>query len=143
MLMGVGRTFLQFGLIVMFIQSACSLEIRKSKHLTQQQIRNKFTLQWNDLKTLWDRIASAEDIDSTVSTLSDEVNALETDIITLQAHEEDVANSFEQKCQHLDTLLDPDYDCCLSGDKFQLYCHSRGFASFAGYDLNKGVCSSC
>ena len=142
MLIGIGKTILHFGLIVMLFQSARSLETR-AKHLTQQQIKNKFTLQWNELKSLWDRLASAEDIGSTITKLSDQVDTLEADITTLQAHEEDIATSFEQKCQNLDTLLDPDYDCCLSDDKFQLYCHVRAFASLAGYDLTKGVCSTC
>ena len=68
----------------------------------QQQIKNKFTLQWNELKSLWDRLASAEDIGSTITKLSAQVDTLEADITTLQAHEEDIATSFEQKCQNLE-----------------------------------------
>ena len=140
--------FLQLGLAAMVLQSAFCMEQRS--YLSQQQIRNNFVLQWNKLKPLLDRLDDAEDIAGTVKNLSDQVDQLETDIITLQDHEESITNSFETKCETLDILLDPDYDCCLSDDKFTLECVSRTFwvsvqplGLFLGFTADKGVCSSC
>ena len=141
-------TFLQLVLIAMVLQSAFCMEERS--YLSQQQIRNNFILQWNKLKPLLDRLDDAEDIAGKVKNLSDQVDQLETDIITLQDHEESVINSFEEKCETLDTLLDPDYDCCLSDDKFTLECVSRSiwvpaqdFGLFLDFTADKGVCSIC
>ena len=141
-------TFLQLGLIAMVLQYAFCME--KRSYLSQQQIRNNFILQWNKLKPLLDRLDDAEDIAGKVKNLSDQVDQLETDIITLQDHEESITNSFEEKCETLDTLLDPDYDCCLSDDKFTLECVSRTvwlnaqtFGLFLDFTANKGVCSIC
>ena len=141
-------TFLQLGLIAMVLQSAFCME--KRSYLSQQQIRNNFILQWNKLKPLLDRLDDAEDIAGKVKKLSDQVDQLETDIITLQDHEESITNSFETKCETLDTLLDPDYDCCLSDDKFTLECVSRtfwvaaqAFDLFLDFTADKGVCSIC
>ena len=141
-------TFLQLVLIAMVLQSAFCMEERS--YLSQQQIRNNFILQWNKLKPLLDRLDDAEDIAGKVKKLSDQVDQLETDIITLQDHEESITNSFETKCETLDTLLDPDYDCCLSDDKFTLECVGRAFwvsvqplGLFLGFTADKGVCSIC
>ena len=140
--------FLQLGLVAIVLQSAFCMEERS--YISQQQIRNNFILQWNKLKPLLDRLDDAEDIAGTVKNLSDQVDQLETDIITLQDHEESVTNSFQTKCETLDTLLDPDYDCCLSDDKFTLECVSRIFwvsvqplGLFLGFTADKGVCSIC
>ena len=137
------------GLIAMVLQFAFCME-KRQKYLTQNQIRNNFILQWNKLKPLLDRLGEAEDIAGTVKNLSDQVDQIETDIITLQNHEESITNSFETKCGALDTLLDPDYDCCLSDDKFTLECVSRSFWTsvqpiglFLGFTATKGDCSIC
>ena len=141
------KTCLQLVLIAMVLPSGFC---KRQKYLTQQQIRNKFILQWNKLRPVLDRLDELEDIAGTVQNLSDQVDQLETDIITLQDHEESIANSFEEKCETLDTLLDPDYDCCLSDDKFTLECVPRtfwvpaqAFGLFLDFTEDKGVCSIC
>ena len=143
MLIGMMRIFLYLGLTLMIFHSSYCVERRQTKKLSQTQIRNKFIVQWNKLQSLWDRLDAAEDIAGTAQKLSDQVDALESDILTLQSHEDDVAESFEQKCKHLDTLLDPDYDCCLSDDKFQLYCVQRVLTNLQGWDTSVGVCNAC
>ena len=141
------KTCLQLVLIAMILQSA---SCKRQKYLSQQQIRNNFILQWNKLRPVLDRLDELEDIAGTVQNLSDQVDQLETDITTLQDHEESVKNAFETKCETLDTLLDPDYDCCLSDDKFTLECVSRLFwqsvqpiGLFPDFTADDGVCSIC
>ena len=141
------KTCLQLVLIAMVLKSAFC---KRQKYLTQQQIRNNFILQWNKLRPVLDRLDELEDIAGTVQNLSDQVDQLETDITTLQDHEDSITKSFESKCETLDTLLDPDYDCCLSDDKFTLECVSRSFWQFAqtsgnflDFTAEDGVCRIC
>ena len=108
--------------------------------LTNRQIRNKFIRQWNLLKKQADRIAGIEAAyEAARNAATADIVAAETDIGTVQTHENDISTSFQQKCDRFHTLLTGTYECCHTDLIFS--CDTTLIAGFAGYDTTK--CAEC
>ena len=114
---------------------------RSNSYMSNQKIRNKFTTQWNLFKKLEARMVAIKDYDDELTLIATRLDGIETDIDDIQSNEDDIEDSFGNKCDQLDSLLDPEFDCCISG--LQVICISRFQSTFLGFSLTKGDCATC
>ena len=118
---------------------------REERWLNNNQIRNKFTRQYNKIKALFDRVAALESNTggTDINALTSLIEAAEADIVLLKTNQATIGDSLLVKCQKLDELLDPDTHCCKTG--YTVLCVNAFLATtvFPFSDLTKGACPEC
>lgn len=108
-------------------ENEMAIEKRRNRGwLTNRKIRNKFTRQWNQLKNVMTRTANVDSsYNAMLIPLTADIAQIETDIDGVQAHLFQLELSYQEKCDRLDALLDPDSDCCRKG--LEIQCIERAF----------------
>ena len=130
-----------------------TIEERGSKYLTNRQIRNKFTTQWNKIKEIRDKLKSIEasgggNVDLTA--LKGKVSTAETDITNLKTNQQKIGDSLQTKCEQLDRLYESNTekaDCCKTD--YVVMCVSQSISrgttdsAFTNEARAEGVCLEC
>ena len=119
-------------------------EERKLPYLTNNQMRNKFIRQYNQIVVLQNRLQAIEDTNVSLDSLKTDVSTAESTISGIQSNEKDIDESLDNNCKQLDYVLDSDsVDCCKTD--YVVICLERSSMILfdSSFDTTKGNCPTC
>jgi len=118
----------------------------RSKYMTNNQIRNEFTRQYNQILAMSKQLATLESGGPSYTSFNTRVSDAKSDLVTIKQNDATIGSSLLETCGSIDLLLDgnnPAIDCCYTD--YTVYCLPRTdiLSKDPSYTTTAGACSTC